>query len=196
MAVRFEFNEDRVVASVVFLASRGLPGLTKYTICKLLVLADKLHLVRFGRPITGDEIYAIENGPIPSRTLNALTAFTVENFTDPTAQRLSEFVDLDKSFRYPRFSARELDFEENLSRSELAALTEVASKYGRMDFGELKAITHELPAYQKAWAARLETERRHLMRFEDFFDEDADAIVGAYEEMIENDKIANGRPAF
>ncbi len=190
----FQFNEDRAFASIVYVASRGLPNLTKYTICKLVVLADKAHLVRFGRTITGDEIYALDYGPIPSRTLNALTALIADNFADPTAQRLAPNIVLDKSFQHPHFSATEIDFEEFLSPSELAALAEVVEKYGRMDFGELKAITHEFSAYRKAWESRAEGEHRNIMRFEDFFEEDASAIVGAFEEMIENNKIANGRP--
>jgi uncharacterized phage-associated protein len=72
MDLTFEFDADRTVAAIVYLALRKVPELTKWKICKLLYLADRMHLARYGRPITGDVYYALPWGPIPSYTLDAL----------------------------------------------------------------------------------------------------------------------------
>ena len=44
VAIQFIFDEGKACDAIVFLASLGLPGLSKYKLCKLVVLADKHHL--------------------------------------------------------------------------------------------------------------------------------------------------------
>jgi hypothetical protein len=59
-----------------------------------------------------------------------------------------------------------------------------------MDFFQLKAITHEMVAYKKAWEKqRPDGAKQWPMTFEDFFEEDPNAIAGALEEMTENHVI-------
>ena len=54
---------------------------------------------------------------------------------------------------------------------------------------ELRALTHETVAYQRAWSGKPSDKGSAPMAFEDFFEEDADAIAGAREEMFENDAV-------
>jgi uncharacterized phage-associated protein len=184
MAVRFDFDNDKAVGVICLIASAGLPGLTKGKICKLIFLADRLHLVRYGRPITGDDLYAMAHGPVPSKTLNLLGALEAGS-DDPEVSRLAGFVALDRRFQYPHFQAIRQAELDSLSSSDLKVLEEVIREHGQKTFRELRALTHEFDAYKKAWEARIEN--RGLMRFEDLFeDEDPDAIEGAREEMLEN----------
>jgi len=60
----FEFKPSKFGSAVAYLAERK-PGVTKKELCKLLFFADKLHLLRYGRPITGDRYFALEQGPSP-----------------------------------------------------------------------------------------------------------------------------------
>ena len=46
MAVEFQFDSDKAIAAINYLASRGVKRLDKYKLSKLIVLADKAHLVR------------------------------------------------------------------------------------------------------------------------------------------------------
>jgi uncharacterized phage-associated protein len=191
MAVRFTFDIEKTVASVAFLASQNLPAMTKYKICKLVFLADKYHLVQYGRPITGDRFNAIEHGPIPSQTLDMLNKL-ISNPDDPEVAELARHVTLDRTFRYPRFRANLMNFEEILSPSDMDALSVIATEHGKKDFDELKALTHETVAYKNAWENRGGSNNPE-MNFEDFFEQDADAIQGALEEMLENQAL---RAAF
>ena len=52
--VRFEFDFEKALAALVYLAKRRKGGLDIYSVCKLLFLADKYHLVKYSRPITGN----------------------------------------------------------------------------------------------------------------------------------------------
>ena len=42
MAVAFQFDFSSTLAAITYLTSKSLPELTKYKICKLLFLADKI----------------------------------------------------------------------------------------------------------------------------------------------------------
>jgi uncharacterized phage-associated protein len=76
-----------------------------------------------------------------------------------------------------------------LSQSDILALEKVIAEYGHMGFGELKAITHSMFAYKKAWTERSEGTNGADMDFEAFFEEDSDAVAGAREVMLEDDLV-------
>jgi uncharacterized phage-associated protein len=94
MTVEFQFDFDRTLAAILYLASKDLPELTKSKICKLLFLSDKLHLVKYGRVITGDRYCAIPHGPIPSRTLNLLNEVIGENVHEEQGKKLAAALEL------------------------------------------------------------------------------------------------------
>jgi uncharacterized phage-associated protein len=180
--VHFRFDETKAIAAVVYLACKAIEALDKYKLSKLLFLADKFHLVQYARPITGDEYFALPYGPVPSAILNSLNAVISEEETILTGK-----LQVDRNFLNPHFSAtREESFLFSaLSKSDIAALDYVAEKYGNKSFPELKSMTHEMPAYENAWNNRGNANRAR-MKFEDFFEEDADAIGGVIQLMIEN----------
>ncbi len=198
MAVSFEYDFESTFAAITYLAAQQIPELTKYKLCKLLFLADKFHLVRFGRPITGDNYCALPYGPIPSQTLNVLTAsITGDGFgsTAERAKRLGEAIELDFQYENPRFRTKGAFDRDHLSDSDIFALNKVIAQYGEMDFERLKAITHEMFAYKNAWDERPAGSKRAEMPFESFFEEDADAAAGARELMIEDDLIRSASAA-
>ena len=189
MDVRFSYDFEKALAAIVYIASSGIEDLTKYKICKLLFLADKYHLVRYGRPITGDRICAMEYGPVPSQTLNILNDAITESHQDPRADLLTEKLHIDRVYHNPHLSSQlaGFDLEEHLSSSDLSALQYTVHQHGRKSFEELKAVTHEMFAYRKAWAERVNS--APTMRYEDLFVDDGDALEGALEEMLENSAL-------
>jgi len=192
MAVKFTFDFDKALAAMVYIAGSGIQDLTKYKMCKLVFLADKYHLVRFSRTITGDRLCAMEHGPVPSETLDLLNRLIVEDRTDGRVMALDEHLSLDRAYQNPHLSARkQMDFEELLSQSDLTALKETVKEHGSKSFDELKALTHEMFAYKKAWSERMNNSP--TIGYEDLFAEDSDAINGALEDMIEDDQL---RKAF
>jgi uncharacterized phage-associated protein len=197
MSVEFQFDFERTLAAVTYLASKeGVTELTKYKICKLLFLADRHHLVRYGRVITGDKYCALPHGPVPSRTLNLLSAVISGSTWEQEAVAMSHVLELDRQYANPRFSAAKVADPDQLSVSDISALDKVITDYGRMGFGELKRITHDDPAYVQAWEARTSGSNGADMSFEAFFDEeDSDTVVGAFEAMIEDDLLRNSSPA-
>jgi len=185
MAIEFQFDLDKTREAIAYLASRSNNGFDIYKACKLLFLADKYHLVRYGRTITGDTYFALLHGPAPTRTLGLLSML----IEDPaTAPALSSVLRVDRSFQHPRFKTVQSPGMENLSKSDVEALDETVARFDAKTFSELRALTHEMVAYQKAWDRR-GNKNSVPMAFEDFFEEDSDAMAGVLEETIEDSWI-------
>lgn len=172
------------MAALLYLASKKIPGLDKYKTCKLLFLCDSRHLVRYGRPITGDTYYALNWGPVPSSVLHAL------NDEDPLANDIANLcvVTRDKYRRYrlKKFKtvvaqAKKL-IEDCLSQSDIETIDEIVANYGGKSFDELYKITHATPAYYKAWARRGDA-NSSIMLFDEFFEGDPQASQALLAEL-------------
>lgn len=64
------FDTSKAVAAIAYLAQRT--GESMYPVLKMLYLADKRHLERYGRFIVGDSYVAMHQGPVPSSTYDML----------------------------------------------------------------------------------------------------------------------------
>src|SRR5271165_49756 len=110
MSVQFKMDWEKALAAITHLASKNLPELSKGKFCKLLFLTDKYHLVRFGRPITGDFYWAVDHGPIPSAIKDRFDR--LERGAD---EELAALLNVDRNSKYPIYSAKHVVGAENLS---------------------------------------------------------------------------------
>jgi hypothetical protein len=189
MPIEFKLDPDKAREALVYLALKST-SFDIYKACKLLFLADKYHLVRYGRTITGDWYFAMPHGPAPNRIYGQLNMMIDDPDNMPA---LSSVLNVDRSFQAPRFVAtRRLEFE-NLSKSDLEALDETVRRFDSKTFEELKILTHGMVAYRKAWRKR-GAAKSHRMAFEDFFEEDSDVIAGVLEGAIEDSDLRRAFP--
>jgi uncharacterized phage-associated protein len=68
----FEFSPEKALATTGFLAQQS--GETMYTILKMVYVADRMHLERYGRPITGDSFFALPEGACPTKIYDSMKA--------------------------------------------------------------------------------------------------------------------------
>src|SRR5688572_102832 len=68
--MRFEFEPEKALAVVAYLAERT--GESMYTILKMVYVTDRLHLEKYGRPVTGDHFVAMEQGAVPSKIYDSM----------------------------------------------------------------------------------------------------------------------------
>lgn len=67
----FQFNRTKAIEAILYLSNKlNDPG--KYVICKLLYLADKRSLEKYGRFIFGDSYAAMQKGATPSNAYDLL----------------------------------------------------------------------------------------------------------------------------
>jgi uncharacterized phage-associated protein len=181
--VSFDFDIEKAVAATVYIANRHPSELTQAKLFKMLYFADRDHLVRYCRPITGDKYSAMKDGPVPSNLYNAFKG--IETRASDHARLLASFLRLDHNHQFPWIEATAPPDEAQLSKSDIACLERVVKEYGRMTFSQVRAIAHDTAAWTNAWAQRGKKDSATML-FEDFFEDDANAIAGVKEEMVEN----------
>jgi uncharacterized phage-associated protein len=185
MNVELRFDFQKTLAAITYIASRNISKLTTYKILKILFFADKYHLVRYGRTITGDKYSALPDGPVPSRVYDFFKQVVKKPFSDEGRKILSN-LEVDKSEKYPILRAKVAFDAEELSRSDVAALDNAIEQVGNMGYTELKKFSHEIAAYNRAWKSKKFWQLSAPMKFEDFFEDDNGALEAAKAEMIEN----------
>ena len=138
--LRFRFDPEKFVNAVAYL-SRNCPSSTKLTICKHLYLADREHLVRYGRPIVGDQYYKLPHGPVPSRGLNMLRG----KASAPENALLEQFVSIVGNAVHPK----RLPNRKVFSQSDWEILEWVVEKYGTWSAKALRDLTHKQAPWTK-----------------------------------------------
>lgn len=149
MNMRFKVNPEKVIEALAWLAERK-PGITPYYAAKVLYFADKEHLNRFGRPILGDTYIAMEHGPVPSLAYNLVKGdeFEAPDLLEKAAQAFL----VDRNAKHARLYTREhhvVDLDL-FSKTDLECLERAVKLYGTMPWPELRALTHEDPAWAEA----------------------------------------------
>lgn len=139
-----QFAPAKSAAAIGYLVKSTRADL--YSVMKMLYLADKVHMGRYGRTITGDEYVAMEKGPVPERSYN-LCKFVRGNRSSfdplPNARDLLGMEGNNFILR------REPDLNE-LSRSDLQALDEVCEIHRRGGWRAVAEESHD-DAWKTAW---------------------------------------------
>jgi len=142
---RFIFDADKALEAFLYVASRAKSDL--YGTLKLIYVADKKHLERYGRFMFGETYAAMEWGPVPSNTYDIVKYVRGDrphcrNDSAREAFRVHDIV-------FELF--RDADLDE-LSQSEMACMDEAIAEHGSRDFAGFKSLTHDA-AWRAAWSA-------------------------------------------
>lgn len=159
MALRFNLDPERAVNAIAFFAEK-CPSSTKMKICKLLYFADKEHLLRYGRTITGDTYVRMQYGPTPSVGLNMMRGQASSRLTARFQERLAIHGNEVRALTSPDLKV--------FSKSDLNVMQEVCEKYGRLTAAQLSRLSHQEATWKR-------TKENRLIDFELFFDGRPDA---------------------
>jgi len=173
------------VQAIHFLLS-GLGETDKLKIVKLLFFCDKLHLIKYGRTITGDNYIAMKNGPVGSITLNVLDN-DMEYLSPEQLEYCDQFLEKVSKYTYmPRPTDGSYD---SLSESDMATIKEVIDKLGRLDKWKLVELTHKYPEW-KAHEQKLKDEvvKCEDINIKDLFSSIPGDILGIPQDIIDDSK--------
>ena len=154
--MHIQFDEAKATqAAAYFLRLRG--GQMHYVkLIKLLYLADREALLRWGAPITTDRYVSMNNGPALSRVLNLITE-------DRTKPEWSQYI-----------SAPMGDYEvqllktaptDSLSRAEEKLMHEVYEQYGyRNRWDLIDNVMHKLPEWRDPNGSSIPIQIRDILK--------------------------------
>jgi len=158
------FNPYKILQILYYLQSKTPNKKAKYNymyLLKLFFLAERLHVRRYGIPISFTRYIAMEYGPVSSETKDILLSKLSFLFT--MTEKDKQFVkdNIKKLDEYDRKIKRQ---EQNLlSKSILEALDFAINKFGKFEEFQLSEITHDYPEWKKI-------EKNCDMSLCDFFD--------------------------
>jgi uncharacterized phage-associated protein len=138
-SITFIFDRTKAIEAILYLASRVSES-DKYGICKLLYLADKISLEKYGRFIFGELYVAMRQGATPSNAYDLLKK-AAEMPINGLKVENNQVIAL-----------REPDLD-CLSESDIECLDEIISKYGKRSNLDRRRAAHD-EAYQKTWNNR------------------------------------------
>lgn len=137
----FKFNQKKTTQAVAFFLRQSGPSRTAnyMRLIKLLYIADRESLKETGRPITGDQVIAMERGPVLSHLLDLIkdTAF--------------DSIEWDKFIERDNYHIRLINEPGNseLCRYEINKLQEIWDRYRGDAEWDLVKKTHEFPEWKK-----------------------------------------------
>jgi uncharacterized phage-associated protein len=131
------FNFDKTINSALYVAEK-IRIKDFHRIFKILYFADREHLSKYGRPITGDTYIKMEAGPVPSNLYNIFKSVRGDGIP---YDHLNEYFSVyDEKLIKPE---KEPDLRF-LSKTDVSELDESISKYGELSFNELTKKSHDI----------------------------------------------------
>jgi uncharacterized phage-associated protein len=165
--ISFRADRKKIVQAINYFLERcKRESLTKRDAMKLLFFADKQHLQKYGRTITGDNYFAIWKGPIASKTLDAINGNLINSEVSSIKAYMDDFIIVHPDSVLQ--SKRSTD-EDVFSDSDLEVLESVCEEYGSIDSDKLVDLAHHEKAYSLAWDNRGNS-NSPVMVFENFFE--------------------------
>jgi uncharacterized phage-associated protein len=175
MMILSETSYKKATQALNFLARKKDGKINKMKAIKLIYLADRLHLRKYGRPIVGDMYWAMKLGPVGSRTkrvaeldISADVLSYTKKYIQPGDDKKQYFISLKPT---------DLDL---FSKTDVECLESVYTAFGDRDQFELADLTHNYPEWKKHEKELKGGKKRVLMNYNDFFveAEKGDSLFG------------------
>jgi len=130
----------KIIQAINYLLGK-LKKTDKLKIVKLMYLADKCHLLRYGRTITDDDYLALPMGPIGSLTLDVLNC-NPATFDENAIKTIQEhIIRVDANIIENNNRCRG-DFDM-LSETDIEVIDFIIDKFGRRRTPEIVKYTHD-----------------------------------------------------
>lgn len=172
MAMHFEYDRDKAEQVALWLLNRHGGKLDRIKLIKLIFIADRAHLAKYGRPVVGGRYAAMPHGPVASEFYNDIKE---ENFEHIGGQGYSVI-------------AAGMADEDYLSETDVEVLTLVDRQYGSWDTFRLRDFTHKR-AWEKNYPGGGSS---RTLPYEDFFEDlphEARKILPVIEESQEAERV-------
>ncbi|EJQ8147415.1 SocA family protein [Salmonella enterica subsp. enterica serovar Newport] len=146
LMLNVRFNSEKALEAILYVASKApIPDI--YHVLKVFYFADRYHLERFGRLITGDHYNAMKDGPVASNAYDLIKIARgdgryMPNGCDEASVRKAFCVRGDEIIPHRGFNR---DF---FSDSDLKCLDDAICVFGEKSFNEIRKISHDA-----AWEA-------------------------------------------
>lgn len=167
LSMLLSFSYRKAIQALNFYALQNGGHINKMRALKLLFFAERYHLRKYGRPITNDEYFAMNYGPVPSGVKDL--AENSDFRPDVEIKYAGKFIESADKRNYR--STAMVD-EEVFSLTDLEALRFAWDVFHCYSEFKLAEITHCYPEWKKHEAAlKSGVNSRVKMSYRDFLDD-------------------------
>ena len=161
-----ETSYKKATQALNFFAQKKDGKINKMKAIKLIYLADRLHLRKYGRPIVGDVYWAMKLGPVGSRAKDVAELADMPPGDFIYAKKYIRPIEDRKTF----VSQKPSDLDV-FSKTDIECLEAVYKKFSDKDQFELADYTHQLPEWLKHKKELDDGKKRVKMNYTDFFND-------------------------
>ena len=136
--MNFNFNERRSTQAAAFLIRRNGNRLNYMKLIKLLYLVDRVALITWQQPLTGDSYYSFPNGPILAVILDKISSGPNPKSPD----YWSSIIQIAKDDSYSVTTVEEPEYDE-LSKREIRLLEGLDDKFKTYSQWDIVGYCHE-----------------------------------------------------
>lgn len=136
--LRIEFNEKKTVNAVLYIVNK-LTRKDFHKIFKILYFADRDHLAKYGRSITGDAYIAMVDGPVPTKLYDIFKSVRGDGYFKDEGKFLKFF----SVENWDLIKTNEQANVKTLSKTDLMFLDSNIEKYGEMTWEEIREKSHD-----------------------------------------------------
>jgi uncharacterized phage-associated protein len=168
------FNEEKTTeAASIFLELCG--GEMKYIkLLKLLYLLDRLALQKWERPVTNDDYFSLDFGPVLSQTYDIIKRSRFyAGYWDQYIETIS-YKKVRLKGNGPKIS--------KLSDAEIQLIHQIYKEFGKIDAFRLAELTHELPEYQEPHGSSIPIKLADVLSALNYSEQDIERISSELEE--------------
>lgn len=135
----------KALEALLYITNHGVNDVWKTL--KLIFYAEKIHMERYGQPISGDTFIAMDAGPVPSFSYDLIKSARGKSWcNDEKVESLDSKSALRTEGTIQVFPKRKANLDL-LSESAIEALDEALKTYGSIPDPELSRIAHSESCY-------------------------------------------------
>jgi uncharacterized phage-associated protein len=161
-AMKLAFDIQKAIAAAGYLCQKNGGSLDMLKLIKMLYIADRKALVRWHRPITGDDFYSLDHGPIVSRIYDLIKSQAGGDDAEAWGAVFNPRQNNTVSLK------AEPDFD-SLSKREVEVLDEAFAEFIGLSAGEIIETLHrKCPEWLDPKGSRLPILPEAILREEKF----------------------------
>ena len=175
--VSSQYREDKAIeVASLFLKKEG--GRINYTkLIKLMYVLEREAILKWGVPVTCDDYYSLDNGPILSNTLDNITGKTYTTNTSSTWEDyiVREGYDVILQNSPPLLK---------LNRAEVSLIDDIYSRLGHLTYGQLIDWVHDpqnVPEWRHPQGSRFPIQLKTILKNGDYTDSNIKAVIADIE---------------
>ena len=166
------FNEQKTAQMAVYFLKQQDGKMNKLKLMKLLYLAERESLLRYGMSMTGDYVVSMDHGMVLSKTLDLARETAIDAHPDGWYAMIARHGQYDLELTS---SSHDTELDE-LSQADRGILKDIWDRFGHMDQWTIRNHTHTLPEWKNPHGTSISVPPKDLLKILGYSESEAEEL--------------------